>query len=694
MTRKAFLLICIVPFIQLKAQESDHFTNEARTLKKFGLQIDENYLWLEEDEVKKDRWLEYQESLNLDLLGKSSFSKFGRLTFDSDFLERTTPSHEFRLSQSVDQPSILQYKNKSSNHFKTIFKAKDYAKSEKDYPVVENYWAHPNLPYVIIALSHSGSDWFEFLMFNLGTSEVRYTIEGIRTPAIYFTKKGFIYEKFDIPTNEIIDVPTNQSLSVHQLETSANDDRILFQNVDKESVKSFTWNYIAGKFFIRHPVKIGKELKEGITCVDPKITGITNPFFLFESKFRVDFDLVFLKDNIIYYRTNLKDPNYEIIGFDFEQVNSYSSYVDPHKEVLTEATYLGGGYIGLTYLQYGKYVGVIHNENTKKQIVLELPPGVRVSFDNYDSEKNTIGYTQHHHYLPSKYWEISLQTLKSNTLRGFYIKNGIELKSEITNFRNRDGKLVPLQLYYASNKIKKGKPSPVFMEVYGGYGTIIHPGYNFEYYSIIRSGGILAIPGIRGGGDLGTSWALEGRGLNKINAINDVIDASEYLIAQQWTDSDHLILSGKSHGAFIVTAAAVFKPELFKAVVAEAGPLDLIRSSKFSVGYKELNLREFGDPNDSIDFINLLKLSPIHNLKSRVEYPSFLLITGINDTRVPSSHSFRFKALLDDYSLNEFNILHTTRFGHGGELVRKEYVKNLSLKFEFLYQLTGHKFWK
>ena len=687
------LLISLALFFQLSAQEPNSFSKDTKTLRKYGLSVEEDYLWLETDEESKNKWIAYQDLLKQEILGKSSFSKFGRLSYDSDYLEKETSTYDYRLSLSLDQPSILQYKEKNSIHYRTIFRAKDHARDEKDYPVVENYWAHPNAYYVIIALSHSGSDWLELLMLSLATGEIEYKITGVRAPSIYITETGFIYEKFNTPKDEVLDIPRNQRLSIHQLGTSADQDQILFQNVDRQSVKTFSWSYIEDKFFIQHPVKIRNQLKEGITCIDLDAKGPTQPFLIYGSTFRIDFDLVFLKDNIVYYRTNLRDPNYEIIGFDTDKVNAYKTYIEPYSEVLTEAKYLSEDYIGLTYLNYGKYIGVIHNKKTEERIVLDLSDGGRISFDNYDEEQNTIGYLQHYYHTSPQYGEINLNSLHSET-KTYYNSNGIIFKSEVVTFKNRDGKIVPIQLFYAENKIKKGKPSPLFVEVYGGYGRITHPGYSFESYSIIRSGAILAIPGIRGSGALGAAWALEGRGLNKSNGINDVIDACEYLINHKWTDSENLIISGKSHGAFIAAAASVTRPELFKGAVVEAGPMDLIRLSRFSAGYKEVNLKEFGNPNDSTDFINLHKLSPIHNLAPNVEYPSFLLITGTNDTRVPSSHSFRFKALLDEYSSNKFNILHTTRFGHGGELLRKEYLKNLSLKFEFLYQLTGHKFWK
>lgn len=143
-----------------------------------------------------------------------------------------------------------------------------------------------------------------------------------------------------------------------------------------------------------------------------------------------------------------------------------------------------------------------------------------------------------------------------------------------------------------------------------------------------------------------------------------------------------------------MATAGIQRPDLFKGIIANVGVFDLIASSNKNVGYHQLNREEYGNSTDSLGFLNRLKLSPIHNLKKGVNYPSFLIITGSNDTRVSPSQSYRFLAALNSKSENPLNFLHLTNGGHNIVQLPMERLKIMSLKFKFLWLHTGYKFWK
>jgi prolyl oligopeptidase len=58
------------------------------------------------------------------------------------------------------------------------------------------------------------------------------------------------------------------------------------------------------------------------------------------------------------------------------------------------------------------------------------------------------------------------------------------------------------------------------------------------------------------------------------------------------------------------------------------------------------NTTEFGTVKDSAQFHALLAYSPYHNVKDGTQYPSLLLLTGVNDPRVSPGNSFKFAARL------------------------------------------------
>jgi prolyl oligopeptidase len=72
--------------------------------------------------------------------------------------------------------------------------------------------------------------------------------------------------------------------------------------------------------------------------------------------------------------------------------------------------------------------------------------------------------------------------------------------------------------------------------------------------------------------------------------------------------------------------------------------------------------------DDSTMFAYLLGYSPLHNLKSGVEYPATLITTADHDDRVVPAHSFKFAATLQEnhHGDNPVLIRIETRAGHGG----------------------------
>jgi prolyl oligopeptidase len=88
----------------------------------------------------------------------------------------------------------------------------------------------------------------------------------------------------------------------------------------------------------------------------------------------------------------------------------------------------------------------------------------------------------------------------------------------------------------------------------------------------------------------------------------------------------------------------VQRPELFKVAFPGVGVLDMLRYHKFTIGYYWAD--DYGTSDDSVQFANLIKYSPLHNLKDGTRYPSTLIVTADHDDRVFPAHSFKFAARL------------------------------------------------
>ena len=145
-------------------------------------------------------------------------------------------------------------------------------------------------------------------------------------------------------------------------------------------------------------------------------------------------------------------------------------------------------------------------------------------------------------------------------------------------------------------------------------------------------------------------------------------------------------ITGGSHGGMLVGAASIQYPELYQAAIPQAGVYDMLRFENFTAGGYLGNNFEFGTTKDSLQFLNLLSYSPLHNIKKGIKYPNMLVITGDNDDRVPPLHSYKFMATLqakgDPSSLYLLKVKKGA--GHGGALTFEDYFSDIALRYSFL----------
>lgn len=257
--------------------------------------------------------------------------------------------------------------------------------------------------------------------------------------------------------------------------------------------------------------------------------------------------------------------------------------------------------------------------------------------------------------------------------------------------RSKDGTMVPVNIMMRKGTQRDGK-NFVLAYGYGGYGISIAPNYSPIRRVLLDQGVIFAVANIRGGGEYGEEWHLEGNLANKQNVFDDFAAVLQHLIDRDYTTSDRLAILGGSNGGLLMGAVLTQHPRMVTAVVSFVGLYDMLRSELEANG--EFNITEFGTVKDPEQYHALRAYSPYHNVKDGTAYPATLFLTGENDPRVDPMHSRKMTARLQAATSGDEPILLRTSAGqgHGGQAALAELIEQWVDVFAFLFDQWGIDF--
>ena len=261
-------------------------------------------------------------------------------------------------------------------------------------------------------------------------------------------------------------------------------------------------------------------------------------------------------------------------------------------------------------------------------------------------------------------------------------------------YSSKDGTKIPMFIVSKKGIAKDGR-NPTLLTGYGGFNISLTPTFSRGTYLWMEHGGVYAVANLRGGAEFGEEWHRAGMLEKKQNVFDDFIAAGEYLMAQKYTDKDHLAIQGGSNGGLLMGAMITQHPDLFRAVICQVPLLDMLRYQNFQIA--KLWIPEYGSADDAKQFNWLYAYSPYHNVKPSVEYPAILFMTGDTDTRVDPMHDKKMAALLQAEAKNGASLQKPillrieTKAGHGqGKPVTKQIEESTDV-YSFLFWQLGVK---
>ncbi len=310
---------------------------------------------------------------------------------------------------------------------------------------------------------------------------------------------------------------------------------------------------------------------------------------------------------------------------------------------------------------------------------------------NYVTDSIRYGYSSYN-ILPKTY-SLNLKTgektlLKERKLNVPY--NGDDYATKKVLVTADDGEKVPMFMVYRRDKIDFKSPVPVYLDVYGAYGDNNTPYFSSALISLLDRGVLFATASIRGGGDKGKQWHIDGRMLKKKNTFTDFINCAEYLIEEGYTTKDMLVATGGSAGGLTVGAALNMKSDIFGAVILDVPFVDLMNTMfdpELSATVSEYE--EWGNPNIDEYYQYMKSYCPYTNIKKKI-YPDMLVLCGYHDTRVNYWEPMKYVARLRDNKIDNNVILLHTDFtsGHSGASGKYDYLKRIALVHAYVLTKT------
>ncbi len=303
---------------------------------------------------------------------------------------------------------------------------------------------------------------------------------------------------------------------------------------------------------------------------------------------------------------------------------------------------------------------------------IEQPEAVSTVWPGANPEYRTslLRYGYSSMVTPASVYVVDLDTgdrtlLKSQEVLGGYDRSAYETARLWAT--SADGTRVPISLVWRADR--PAGPGPLVLYAYGAYEASMDPTFSSARLSLLDRGFAFAIAHVRGGGEMGRRWYLDGKYGAKPNTFHDLVASARHLIEAGWTEPDLLVARGGSAGGLTVGAALNQAPELFTAAVAEVPFVDVVNTMlDESLPLTVTEWEEWGNPADDREAYRVMQsYAPYENVTA-APYPSILATGGLNDTRVGFWEPAKWVQALRANTTTDRPILLWTDLGagHGG----------------------------
>ncbi len=657
----------------------------------FGTKVADPYRDLENADAEPTRrWIEAENKLTFDYLGAIPERKkiHERLTALWNYEKYSVPFHEggryfFSKNTGLQNQSVLYTGSVLPGELKplldpnTLSKDGTTALSGMDVTADGKYLAY--------GLAVAGSDWEQWKVREIATGkDLPDDVQWVKfsTGSWKHDGSGFFYSRYDAPASadKLKEANYFHKLYFHKLGTLQAQDELIYERKDHKD-----WNITGSVTDDGHlliiDVSQGTDPKNQIFYKDLRQPDSSVVELL--NKQDASYSFIGYEGTTLWFRTDLAAPKGRIIAVDTAHPETIATLVAEAPDKLENVELVGDRFVA-SYLKDAHSAVRLFELSGKPAGEIPLSGlGTASGFTGKRKDTETF-YSYVSFTEPPTIYRYDFKTRQSSVL----FRPKVDFKSdnyttEQAFYQSKDGTRVPIFLTYRKGTEKNGN-NPTLLYGYGGFDISITPSFSPATAVWLEMGGIYAVANLRGGGEYGEDWHLAGTKLRKQNVFDDFIAAGEWLIANKYTSTPKLAISGRSNGGLLVGAALTQRPDLWGATLPGVGVLDMLRFQKFTIGWAWAS--DYGSSENPEEFKALYKYSPLHNVKPGTKYPPTLISTADHDDRVFPGHSFKFAATLQAAQAGPAPVLIRieTRAGHGAGKPTSKVIEDVTDNWAFL----------
>lgn len=662
----------------------------------FGVEVNDPYRWLEDDLSENTKaWVKAENEITQDYLAQIPFrnaikERLEKLwnyeKFSAPFVEGEYTY--FYKNDGLQNQSVLYRKKGNEGKEEVFLDPNQFSKDGTTSLADISFSKDGSL--VAYQISEGGSDWRKVIVLNAADkSVVGDTLIDVKFSGLaWHGNEGFYYSSYDKPKDaSALSAMTDQhKVFFHKLNTAQHTDKLIFggPTVPRRYVGAYLTDDERFLIISAANTTSGNEIW---------MKDLTNPsanFISVVDNFNKNHTIIDNDGTKLFIYTELDAPNGRVVTADFSdpKVANWKTLIAETDQVLSPST--GGGKIFANYLKDATSLVKQYDQSGKLEREVELPGVGTVSGFNAKDKEQELYYTFTSYINPGTIYKYDIASGKSDIYKQANIQfDPTQYESKQVFYTSKDGTKVPMIITYKKG-IKLDGTNPTMLYGYGGFNISLTPSFSVSNIILLEQGGVYAVANLRGGGEYGENWHIAGTKMKKQNVFDDFIAAGEYLIAEKYTSSAKLAISGGSNGGLLVGAALTQRPELFKVAFPAVGVLDMLRYHKFTAGAGWAF--DYGTSDDSKEMFDYLyNYSPYHALKANTAYPATLVFTADHDDRVVPAHSFKFAARLQEYNSgpNPVLIRIDTNAGHGAGKSTSMVISEHTDKWAFLLQNMG-----